>query len=190
MLTALATADDVKDWPSKPSSKAAYASFDNTIRPRLKNPNVVERATIKREIIQFLEDQRWKNASFYSCAILSVPPELLNASMGAFLVGLGIYLGSVWAKDLDPVAGRMATRAVLICYIVVGVVGLARFFGANHGKDAGIVPAMRWTAELEDDGVETKGEDVEQGSEHVTAEGDPKYSIRSVATDQQAMTTT
>jgi hypothetical protein len=128
-------------------------TLDKTIKPRLIRVRAAsageERELIKGEIVSFLQEHRWKHASFYSCAILSTPPELLNSSMGAFLVGLGIYLGTVWAENLDRVAGKTAAGAVLICYIVVAVLGLARFFWADYGKEEETDPLRKWIEALE-----------------------------------------
>ena len=60
MLTSLATADDVKDWLSKPASKAAYTEFKKTIKPRLICAHTTlvgkKREFVKREIVHFLQD--------------------------------------------------------------------------------------------------------------------------------------
>lgn len=50
---------------------------------------------------------------------------LLSASLNAFLIGLGIYLGYVWTRNLDEAAGQKASRAVFITYVV----GLGACYG-------------------------------------------------------------
>ena len=50
---------------------------------------------------------------------------LLSASLNAFLVGLGVYFGYVWTRNLDESAGSSASRAVFIVYVV----GLALCYG-------------------------------------------------------------
>jgi hypothetical protein len=50
---------------------------------------------------------------------------LLSFSLHSFLIGLGIYLGFVWTRNLDDEAGRNGSRAVFITYIV----GLAFCYG-------------------------------------------------------------
>jgi hypothetical protein len=191
MLTGLSTADDVRDWLGKPAPKAAYIEFEETIKQRLIRARASsageERELVKREIVHFLQEHRWKHASFYSCAILSTPPELLNSSMGAFLTGLGIYLGSVWAKDLDPVGGKTATRAILICYIVVAVLGLARFFWADHGKEAETAAVKRWIKMLEaDPGPTIENDDIEQGANSGPCEVRPQQQCRTSNGDEAA----
>lgn len=169
-LTALASADDVKDWLCKLISRRQYDAFEKALRPRITHAQAAssggERKILRKEIVQFLEGHRWKHASFYSCAILSTPPELLNASMGAFLVGLGIYLGCVWEQDLDPISGTTASRALLICYVVVAVLGLGRFYWADHGKEKELSPIREWLRDLTVDSTFTAtGGDVETGAD-------------------------
>ncbi|KEF51910.1 uncharacterized protein A1O9_11899 [Exophiala aquamarina CBS 119918] len=168
-LTALATADDVKDWLCKPISSMEYTAFEKRLRPRIRHAQITsageERELVRKDIVRFLEGHRWKRASFYSCAILSIPPELLNASMGAFLVGLGIYLGCLWAQDLDPISGKTAPRALLICYLLVAALGLGRFYWADHGKEKELSPIREWLRELTVDSMFTAtAGDVETGT--------------------------
>lgn len=157
-LTALASAEDVKDWLCKPVSHKDYTSFEKELRPRITRAQAApaaggERDLVRKEIVQFLEKHRWKHASFYSCASLSTPPELLNSSMGAFLVGLGIYLGCVWTQDLDPVAGKTASRALLICYVTVAALGIGRFYWADQGKEKELSPIREWLRDLKVEAV-------------------------------------
>lgn len=157
-LTALASAEDVKDWLCKPVSKREYTEFERELRPRITRAQATpatgtERELVRKEIVQFLEKHRWKHASFYACASLSTPPELLNASMGSFLVGLGIYLGCVWTQDLDTVAGTTASRAILICYVTVAALGIGRFYWADQGKEKELSPIRGWLKDLKVDAV-------------------------------------
>ncbi|KAK5050795.1 hypothetical protein LTR84_003354 [Exophiala bonariae] len=169
-LTALASAEDVKDWLCKPVSKKDYKAFERELRPRIIHAQAspataAEREVLRTEIVQFLEKHRWKHASFYACASLSTPPELLNASMGSFLVGLGIYLGCVWAQNLDPVAGPTASRAILICFVTVAALGIGRFYWADQGKEKELSPIRGWLNDLKVDvvAVSTTAGDLETG---------------------------
>ncbi|CAN9296250.1 unnamed protein product [Alternaria alternata] len=60
-----------------------------------------------------------------SVLTVSAPNMLLSASLNAFLVGLGVYFGYVWTRNLDESAGPSASRAVFIVYVV----GLALCYG-------------------------------------------------------------
>ncbi|CAN9365901.1 unnamed protein product [Alternaria alternata] len=56
----------------------------------------------------------------FSCfrVTVSAPNMLLSASLNAFLVGLGVYFGYVWTRNLDESAGSSASRAVFIVYVI------------------------------------------------------------------------
>ncbi|CAN9363950.1 unnamed protein product [Alternaria alternata] len=60
-----------------------------------------------------------------SVLTVSAPNMLLSASLNAFLVGLGVYFGYVWTRNLDESAGPSASRAVFIVYVI----GLALCYG-------------------------------------------------------------
>jgi hypothetical protein len=49
---------------------------------------------------------------------MSAPSILLSSSLNAFLIGLGVYLGFVWTRNLDEFAGVRGSRAVFVTYIV------------------------------------------------------------------------
>ena len=49
---------------------------------------------------------------------MSAPNMLLSSSLNAFLVGLGVYLGYVWTRNLGEQAGAMGSRGVFITYVV------------------------------------------------------------------------
>jgi hypothetical protein len=53
-----------------------------------------------------------------SVLTVSAPNMLLSASLNAFLVGLGVYFGYVWTRNLDESAGSSASRAVFIVYVI------------------------------------------------------------------------
>ncbi|USP75264.1 hypothetical protein yc1106_02538 [Curvularia clavata] len=53
-----------------------------------------------------------------SVLTVSAPNILLDSSINSFLVGLGIYFGFVWTRNLDEVAGTKSSEAVFITYIV------------------------------------------------------------------------
>lgn len=63
--------------------------------------------------------------SVASVLTVSAPNMLLSASLNAFLVGLGVYFGYVWTRNLDESARPSASRAVFIVYVV----GLALCYG-------------------------------------------------------------
>ncbi|KAK5119556.1 hypothetical protein LTR85_007384 [Meristemomyces frigidus] len=66
--------------------------------------------------------------SLNSALMLVAPAALLNFSLAAFLVGLGIYLGLVFSEHLGSLRGTQATLAVLIVYIVFTSCALISFY--------------------------------------------------------------
>jgi len=118
---------------------------------------------VERLILTFVQENKWKLPSFYSCTLLTSPSLLLNVSLPAFLIALGIYLGTVWNKDLDPVAGTVASRAVLICYIICVVLGFGLFFGASDRKEAETDFVRRWRDEFAREEFVAGQRDVEAG---------------------------
>jgi hypothetical protein len=151
-LSSLDTPNEVRDWLSKPAPKIARLDFNRTIRPRLVIAHLAsddERNSLQSDVTKFLEDNKWKETSFYSCAMLSAPSILLSLSLALFLTALGIYLGTVWDSSLDPVAGDVASRAVMICYLVSTTSGIAIFFGPSNRKDAESAFLRNWIAKLE-----------------------------------------
>jgi hypothetical protein len=152
LLSRSVTAGALRSWLSKPAPKAALIQFKKIIGPRLAKAHACsdeEIADIQASVIAFLEESKWKEASFYSCLLLSAPSILLNCSLVSFLIGLGVYLGDVWKKDLDAVAGKTASRAVLIVYVVGTISGLVLFFGPSSKKDAEAGFVRKWNAALE-----------------------------------------
>jgi hypothetical protein len=73
-----------------------------------------------------------------SVLTVSAPNMLLSASLNAFLVGLGVYFGYVWTRNLDESAGPSASRAVFIVYIIglalcYGIYALSNLIAADQG---------------------------------------------------------
>ena len=63
--------------------------------------------------------QSQHSASWWSAFILVVPFIFMNLSLGSFLLGLGVYLGFVWTRDLDSGAGKYDSRNIFILFLVV-----------------------------------------------------------------------
>jgi hypothetical protein len=51
--------------------------------------------------------------------VVLVPGVLLSAAILFLLLGFGIYLGFVWTRELDTLAGHHDSRDVFIVYFVV-----------------------------------------------------------------------
>jgi hypothetical protein len=152
LLTSLDSADAIRDWLSKPASKNARLGFEKELKVILDAADLIsteEVESIQGSIYKFLEDNKWKLPSFYSCTMLTAPSLLLNVSLSSFLLALGIYLGTVWKKNLDPIAGNVASRSIMICYIVFTGLACALFFGSSSQKEAETDFLRRWRDDLE-----------------------------------------
>jgi hypothetical protein len=159
----------LRDWLSTPANHSARSKFGKTFENRFKTANIAsceEVGELRQEIAGFLRDHKWETASLYTCTLLSAPSQLLNFSLAALLVALGVYLGETWKQEVDPAAGNTASRAVFISYLTALSCGLGLFFGASTGKDRETGKIKRWIAMLENIPVEQGGltrreEDVE-----------------------------
>ena len=73
-----------------------------------------------------------------SVVTVSAPGLLLSASLCFLLIGFGIYLGFMWTRTLDDLAGPNDNRDVFIVYIVslVFCYGLCSMSDAAHERQA------------------------------------------------------
>ena len=72
-----------------------------------------------------------KKASISAVFILSAPYTMMSCAIFAFIVGLAIYQGFVWTRNLDTDAGKLNSRNVFIAYIVS--TGICELFFAFAG---------------------------------------------------------
>lgn len=77
-----------------------------------------------------------KTPSILSVLVLSVPAFMLNISLSALLIALGIYLGFIWTRNLDTDAGLHDSRNVFIFYIVGVFSMIAVYFIPNALKNS------------------------------------------------------
>ena len=73
-----------------------------------------------------------------SVVTVSAPGLLLSASLCFLLTGFGIYLGFMWTRTLDDLAGPDDNRDVFIIYIIslVFCYGLCSMSDAAHDRQA------------------------------------------------------
>ena len=84
------------------------------------------------------EEKKERKASISAIFILSAPYTMMSYSIIAFIVGLAIYQGSVWTRNLDTDAGNLNSRNVFIAYIVSSGFGFVFFSFAGvikYGED-------------------------------------------------------
>ncbi|KAK4159932.1 hypothetical protein QBC43DRAFT_326355 [Cladorrhinum sp. PSN259] len=101
-LNSLVGQDQIVDWLS---------------RPQRLNRGVTPNAE------QELELPNRREASAISAIMLASPPGMLNLSLNTFLVGLGVYLGSVYTRDLIPEFGKGGSLGLLVFYLVAATIG-------------------------------------------------------------------
>lgn len=166
-ISSLFGPEDVKDWlskkikgPPKIDSESAFHGLQSILMvSSLEDLNLdTVRNTEKAEMLrkQFLDlhralqDDRWMSASLNAAIIIRVPAMLLNWSVGAFLTGIGIYLGFIWRYSLDPPQSQGSSLAVLVVYSVVTFAGLVLFFAPLVLKTLEIGPVKRFRAQISD----------------------------------------
>ncbi|THV76978.1 hypothetical protein D6D17_03898 [Aureobasidium pullulans] len=105
-ISGLFTSEDVKSWLSKPASKYEMETLEimaselRRARYRWQDLGPLSDArqsaleTFRKQIEGFARECKWKTASFNTAFMIKVPSLLLNWSVGAFILGLGVYLGS------------------------------------------------------------------------------------------------
>ena len=73
-----------------------------------------------------------------SVLTVSAPGLLLSASLYFLLIGFGVYLGFMWTRALDDLAGPDDNRDVFIIYLVslIFCYGLYSMSGAAHDRQA------------------------------------------------------
>ncbi|KAE8454540.1 hypothetical protein EG329_000163 [Mollisiaceae sp. DMI_Dod_QoI] len=130
LLTSLDTSDTLRDWLSAPASKAARKEFDARLKELTgsDSPGCNDDCDILNALIaDFLQQNRWKTASFYACTMLSAPAMLLNYSLISFFTALGIYVSASCQNTSSATAVNMTSPAIMICYFVALVIGFALF---------------------------------------------------------------
>ena len=79
------------------------------------------------------EKQNGRVASANAALMLSAPVRFLGISLGAFLVGMGVYLGFLYSHHLADIRGANVGLAILIIYIIS-----TTFFLMLHGYPSGM----------------------------------------------------
>ena len=70
-------------------------------------------------------EKKERNASISAVFLLSAPYTMMSYAIFGFILGLAIYQGFVWTRNLDTDAGKINSRNVFIAYIVsTGFCGL------------------------------------------------------------------
>jgi len=67
---------------------------------------------------------------------MSLSKRLLNFALIAYVIGLGVYLGSLWQNQLDTAAGHNDSRNISIVFLISISLGLScSLFGRVKNMD-------------------------------------------------------
>ncbi|KAF2036595.1 hypothetical protein EK21DRAFT_83549 [Setomelanomma holmii] len=148
----LHSADDIKDFLTKPTPSARKAAFRAIVRRAIslieEHQDKIEEEHIK-VLRDAVEEGRWKVASPYAALMLVAPMFLLQIALSTFLTGLGIYLGKVVTARLIPEYGS-GSIAILVFYLASALFGLSIFFGPQGVKQLDDIWLTRWKRVLVD----------------------------------------
>ncbi|KAL4916477.1 hypothetical protein BDW62DRAFT_186065 [Aspergillus aurantiobrunneus] len=153
-MSSLFTADDVRDFFSKASSPEQLRYLEDRLdrlvseirgRPGDRaadgHPRIKE---VKSMIAEFRRENRWKSASFHSILMVKAPTLLLKYALASFVIGLGIYFGSLAFSEVDTPTPRRSHRAIFIVYIVASFLGLLIYYVPATLKELELSPARRY----------------------------------------------
>jgi hypothetical protein len=152
-LSSLDSAEDIKSWLSRPAGKKVLEDFCSAYVTRFRDIEAAsdeQKRFAKEDIVNFIQENKWKQASYSSCFLLALPSVLLNFSVALLLTALAVYLGDVWRSKLDPVAGDIPSRAVFICYTLALGCALLVFSWACRRKDAELHSLRNLISQLKD----------------------------------------
>ncbi|THX03462.1 hypothetical protein D6D13_07652 [Aureobasidium pullulans] len=156
-ISGLFTSEDVKSWLSKPAAKYEMEELEqiaSTLRKTItSSPElglVVPQPSVEaccRTIENFAQEFKWKTASFNAAFMIKVPSLLLNWSVGAFILGLGVYLGCVWRPDGISDPSRNGSLGILITYLITTVGGILLYYVPKFGKilESSTLRRLDWT---------------------------------------------
>lgn len=82
--------------------------------------------------------------SFHSALLLVAPVQLLNFSVAWLLIGIGIYYGLIFTRDIGEMRDDNGNLAILLVYIITAVCALASFVLPNLYK---LTEASNWVGE-------------------------------------------
>ncbi|THX96142.1 hypothetical protein D6D03_08897 [Aureobasidium pullulans] len=164
-ISGLFTSEDVKSWLSKPASKYEMETLEimaselRRARYRWQDLGPLSDArqsgleTFRKQIEGFARECKWKTASFNTAFMIKVPSLLLNWSVGAFILGLGVYLGCIWKPDGKSSPWRNGSLGVLITYLITTIGGLSLYYIPKACKILESSPLRRldWIYNREED---------------------------------------
>ncbi|KAJ5249458.1 hypothetical protein N7524_011774 [Penicillium chrysogenum] len=154
-MSSLFTADDVKNFFSKPSSSEEFRSLeqhlDHLISDLRKSSSGDDATARHQEVIElesmikkFKSRNKWKSASFHSILMVKAPTLLLKYALASFIMGLGIYFGCLAFSGGGTQKPQGSYRAIFVVYIVTSVLGLLIYYVPSILKELELSPVRRY----------------------------------------------
>jgi hypothetical protein len=145
----LHSAEDIKDFLSKPAPSAEMRKYNTIWRQHwFKHKSSTQELEVTGKLNEIINEGRWTVPSAPAAIMLVVPMTLLNAALGFFILGLGIYLGKLYSASLIPSYGA-GSIGILVCYILAVVFGLHMYYSALSLKYTEAIPLTRWRKSLD-----------------------------------------
>lgn len=142
------TPHEIRHWLTAPLPRGILPQLNHVERELAQLAELAEKAGVSSvnaeiaphieagEFEQFRTTIMTKTPSILSVVVLSAPAFILNISLSALLIALGVYLGFIWTRNLDTDAGLHDSRNVLIFYVVGVFSMIAVYFVPNALKDS------------------------------------------------------
>jgi hypothetical protein len=118
-------ARSIRAWLSNMDTFPSHPEMENLVTQfnRIKQPGNSagrrELPNLEARFVEFDELQRQNGiASVFSAMVLEIPSSMINIALGAFLIGLAVYFGFLWTRNLDVNAGPGDSRDIFIVFIV------------------------------------------------------------------------
>ncbi|RJE17658.1 hypothetical protein PHISCL_10003 [Aspergillus sclerotialis] len=149
------TADDVKDFFSKPSISEELRRLEkqlddliSDVRRRTSGDETSMRpqkmTELESTIKRFKRENRWKSASFHSILMVKAPTILLKYALASFIIGLGIYFGYLALSDVGSQKPRGSYDAIFLFYIFTAFFGLLIYYVPSTLKELELSSIRRY----------------------------------------------
>jgi FtsH-binding integral membrane protein len=81
------------------------------------------------KVKEWIRSPKCKGRCIFPCHLavlmMSLSKRLLNFALIAYVIGLGVYLGSLWQNQLDTAAGHNDSRNILIVFLISVPIGFS-----------------------------------------------------------------
>ncbi|KAK1751468.1 hypothetical protein QBC47DRAFT_406172 [Echria macrotheca] len=125
-LNGLIGASDIADWLSRPLDEKEFyrKAYILTQDPAFNQDNRDTELSSGPPVLGDLDaSYLGREVSALSAVLLATPAGMLGLSLNMFIVGLGIYLGSVYTGELIADLGKSGSLGVLVFYLFTALTG-------------------------------------------------------------------